>query len=59
MLGSVEEGIVLANKMKYPVILKATAGGKRNDNRNSDDEFQKVEDARMESAAAFGNMDYT
>ena len=58
LLGSVEEGIVLANKMKYPVILKATAGGGGRGMRivNSDDEFQKAwDDARMESAAAFGN----
>ena len=41
LLGSVEEGIVLANKMKYPVILKATAGGGGRGMRivNSDDEF--------------------
>lgn len=58
LLDSVEEGIVLANEMKYPVILKATAGGGGRGMRivNSDDEFQKAwDDARMESAAAFGN----
>ena len=58
LLDSVEEGIVLANKMKYPVILKATAGGGGRGMRivNDDDEFQKAwDDARMESAAAFGN----
>jgi len=58
LLDSVEEGIKLANKMKYPVILKATAGGGGRGMRivNDDSEFQKAwDDARMESAAAFGN----
>jgi acetyl-CoA carboxylase biotin carboxylase subunit len=58
LLESVEEGIKLANKMKYPVILKATAGGGGRGMRivNDDSEFQKAwDDARMESAAAFGN----
>lgn len=58
LLESVEEGIKLANKMKYPVILKATAGGGGRGMRivNDDDGFQKAwDDARMESAAAFGN----
>lgn len=58
LLDSVEEGIVLANEMKYPVILKATAGGGGRGMRivNDDSEFQKAwDDARMESAAAFGN----
>lgn len=58
LLESVEEGIKLANDMKYPVILKATAGGGGRGMRivNSDSEFQKAwDDARMESAAAFGN----
>lgn len=58
LLDSVEEGIKLANDMKYPVILKATAGGGGRGMRivNDDSEFQKAwDDARMESAAAFGN----
>ncbi len=58
LLESVKEGIKLANEMKYPVILKATAGGGGRGMRivNSDEEFQKAwDDARMESAAAFGN----
>lgn len=58
LLDSVEEGIKLANEMKYPVILKATAGGGGRGMRivNDDSEFQKAwDDARMESAAAFGN----
>ena len=58
LLESVEEGIKLANEMKYPVILKATAGGGGRGMRivNDDDGFQKAwDDAKMESAAAFGN----
>ena len=44
--------------MKYPVILKATAGGGGRGMRivHNDEGFQKAwDDARMESAAAFGN----
>jgi len=58
LLDTVEQGIKLANEMKYPVILKATAGGGGRGMRivNSDKEFQKAwDDAKMESAAAFGN----
>ena len=58
LLNTVEEGIVLAKEMKYPVILKATAGGGGRGMRivNNDNEFQKAwDDAKMESAAAFGN----
>lgn len=58
LLDSVQQGIKLANEMKYPVILKATAGGGGRGMRivNSDKEFQKAwDDAKMESAAAFGN----
>ncbi|WP_420385734.1 acetyl-CoA carboxylase biotin carboxylase subunit [Roseivirga sp.] len=58
LLDSVEQGVKLANEMKYPVILKATAGGGGRGMRivNSDKEFQKAwDDAKMESAAAFGN----
>ncbi len=58
LLDTVENGIKIANKMKYPVILKATAGGGGRGMRivNDDDGFQKAwDDARMESAAAFGN----
>jgi acetyl-CoA carboxylase, biotin carboxylase subunit len=58
LLESVEEGIKQANKMKYPVIVKATAGGGGRGMRiiHKDDEFQKAwDDARQESAAAFGN----
>ncbi|MFT6972469.1 MAG: acetyl-CoA carboxylase biotin carboxylase subunit, partial [Roseivirga sp.] len=58
LLDSVEEGIKIANQIKYPVILKATAGGGGRGMRivKSDNDFQKAwDDARMESAAAFGN----
>ncbi|MBC7672651.1 MAG: acetyl-CoA carboxylase biotin carboxylase subunit, partial [Polaromonas sp.] len=58
LLDSVEQGKKLANKIKYPVIIKATAGGGGRGMRviNSDDEFQKAwDDARTESKAAFGN----
>ena len=58
LLGSVKEGLKIAKKVKYPVILKATAGGGGRGMRIVHDEsgFQKAwDDARMESAAAFGN----
>jgi acetyl-CoA carboxylase biotin carboxylase subunit len=58
LLDSVEQGLKLANKVKYPVILKATAGGGGRGMRivKSDDEFQKAwNDAKAESKAAFGN----
>ena len=58
LLDSVEQGKKIANKIKYPVILKATAGGGGRGMRiiHGDDEFQKAwDDARTESKAAFGN----
>jgi acetyl-CoA carboxylase biotin carboxylase subunit len=58
LLGSIEEGIKLANKIKYPVILKATAGGGGRGMRivKGDAEFEKAwNDAKQESGAAFGN----
>lgn len=58
LLDSIKEGIKIANKIKYPVILKATAGGGGRGMRivNNDDEFEKAwNDAKMESGAAFGN----
>ncbi|MBF9220613.1 acetyl-CoA carboxylase biotin carboxylase subunit [Hymenobacter ruricola] len=58
LLESVEQGKKIANKIKYPVIIKATAGGGGRGMRiiHSDDEFQKAwDDARTESKAAFGN----
>ena len=58
LLESVEQGKKIAKEIKYPVIIKATAGGGGRGMRiiNGDDEFQKAwDDARTESKAAFGN----
>lgn len=58
LLKSVDEGIKLANKVKYPVILKATAGGGGRGMRivKTDKEFEKAwNDAKAEAGAAFGN----
>ncbi len=58
LLSSVEEGKKIAKEVKYPVILKATAGGGGRGMRIVKDEsgFQKAwDDARRESGAAFGN----
>src|ERR1700709_1801110 len=58
LLTDVKEGIALANKIGYPVILKATAGGGGRGMRQvwKDEEFELAWDsARAESAAAFGN----
>jgi acetyl-CoA carboxylase biotin carboxylase subunit len=58
LLTSVEEGIVLAKEIGYPVILKATAGGGGKGMRIvwKDEEFESAWDsARQEAGAAFGN----
>lgn len=58
LLDSVAEGKAIAKKIKYPVILKATAGGGGRGMRIVKEEsgFQKAwDDARQESKAAFGN----
>ncbi|GAB2968714.1 acetyl-CoA carboxylase biotin carboxylase subunit [Hymenobacter coalescens] len=58
LLDSVEQGKKVAAKIKYPVILKATAGGGGRGMRiiKSEDEFEKAwNDARNEAKAAFGN----
>lgn len=58
LLDSVEQGLEIAKKIKYPVILKATAGGGGRGMRivKKASEFQKAwDDARTESKAAFGN----
>jgi acetyl-CoA carboxylase biotin carboxylase subunit len=58
LLKSVEEGIKIANKIKYPVIIKATAGGGGRGMRviNNDEEFEKAwTSARTEAKAAFGD----
>lgn len=58
LLDSVEQGLQIAKEIKYPVILKATAGGGGRGMRivKEASEFQKAwDDARLESGAAFGN----
>jgi acetyl-CoA carboxylase, biotin carboxylase subunit len=58
LLESIKEGIKIANKIKYPVILKATAGGGGRGLRivKNDAEFEKAwNDAKTEAGAAFGN----
>ena len=55
---SVKEGIKVANKIGYPVILKATAGGGGKGMRIvwSDEEFEdQLTKAQVEAAASFGN----
>ncbi|TAE90406.1 MAG: ATP-grasp domain-containing protein, partial [Bacteroidetes bacterium] len=52
LLKSVEEGLKIAQKVKYPVILKATAGGGGKGMRivNNNEEFEKAwKDAKMEA----------
>ena len=58
LLDGVTQGLTIAKKIGYPVILKATAGGGGRGMRIVKDKkgFQKAwDDARMESRAAFGN----
>jgi len=58
LLSSIEEGLKVAKKISYPVILKATAGGGGKGMRIVKDEsgFKKAwDDAKMEAGAAFGN----
>jgi acetyl-CoA carboxylase biotin carboxylase subunit len=58
LLDSIEHGKKLADEIGYPVIIKATAGGGGRGMRiiNKPDDFEKAwNDARTESAAAFGN----
>ena len=55
---NIKEGIVTANEIGYPVILKATAGGGGRGMRVvwKDEDFENAWDsARQESGAAFGN----
>jgi acetyl-CoA carboxylase, biotin carboxylase subunit len=58
LIDTVEEAKELAKQIKYPVIIKATAGGGGRGMRiiKHEDEFQKLwDDAKMEAGAAFGN----
>lgn len=58
LLKDVKEGLRIAKRIKYPVILKATSGGGGKGMRvvKSPEGFQKAwDDARMESSAAFGD----
>ncbi len=58
LLGSLEEGMKLAKKVGYPIMLKATAGGGGKGMRlvKAETEFKKAwDDARQESRASFGN----
>ncbi len=58
LIDTVEEAKVLAKEIKYPVIIKATAGGGGRGMRiiRHEDEFEKLwDDAKIESAAAFAN----
>ncbi|RTQ52357.1 acetyl-CoA carboxylase biotin carboxylase subunit [Hymenobacter gummosus] len=58
LLDSIEQGKKIAAKIKYPVILKATAGGGGRGMRiiKAEEEFEKAwNDARTEAKAAFGN----
>jgi acetyl-CoA carboxylase biotin carboxylase subunit len=58
LLESIAEGLKVAHRVKYPVILKATAGGGGRGMRivRNDDEFEKAwNSARTEAQAAFGN----
>lgn len=58
LLESMEQGIKLAKEIKYPVIIKATAGGGGKGMRiiNDESEFKKAwDDAKREAGAAFGN----
>jgi len=58
LLSSIEEGMAIAKQIKYPVIVKATAGGGGKGMRiiNEESEFKKAwDDAKREAGAAFGN----
>lgn len=58
LLDTVEEAIELAKEIKYPVIIKATAGGGGRGMRiiREESEFRKLwDDAKMEASASFGN----
>jgi acetyl-CoA carboxylase, biotin carboxylase subunit len=53
-----EQGLKIAKEIKYPVIVKATAGGGGKGMRiiNDESEFKKAwDDAKREAGASFGN----
>ncbi|MFY7707488.1 MAG: biotin carboxylase N-terminal domain-containing protein, partial [Flavobacteriales bacterium] len=58
LLESLEEAVSVANKIKYPIMLKATAGGGGKGMRvchNDEDLADAWEKTRREAGAAFGN----
>ena len=58
LLTSIDQGMKLAAKIKYPVIIKATAGGGGKGMRviANEQEFEKAwNDAKQEAGASFGN----
>ncbi len=58
LVDTIEDAMKIAKKIKYPVIIKATAGGGGKGMRiiKEESEFQKAwDDAKRESAASFGN----
>ena len=58
LLESLEQAIEIANQIKYPIMMKATAGGGGKGMRickNDDDVRDAWEKTRREAAAAFGN----
>ncbi len=58
LLDSLEDALEIANKIKYPIMMKATAGGGGKGMRickNDDDVRDAWEKTRREALAAFGN----
>jgi len=58
LLESLEEALAIANKIKYPIMMKATAGGGGKGMRicrNDEDVQDAWEKTRREALAAFGN----
>jgi len=58
LLESLEDALAIANKIKYPIMMKATAGGGGKGMRickNDDDVRDAWEKTRREALAAFGN----
>jgi len=58
LLASLDDALAIANKIKYPIMMKATAGGGGKGMRicrNDDDVREAWEKTRREALAAFGN----